>query len=59
VRWARTRHSAVRSAVEQLRAHGAEVGGVVLSGVNSSLMARLIDDRPDNYSELYQTYYVR
>ncbi|HWA23875.1 MAG TPA: polysaccharide biosynthesis tyrosine autokinase [Caulobacterales bacterium] len=59
VRWARTRHSAVRSAVEQLRAHGAEIGGVVLAGVNSSLMARLIDDRPDNYSELYQTYYVR
>jgi exopolysaccharide transport family protein len=59
VRWARTRHSAVRSAVEQLRAHGADVGGIVLSGVNSSLMARLIDDRPDNYSELYQTYYVR
>jgi hypothetical protein len=49
----------VRSAVEQLRAHGAEIGGVVLAGVNSSLMARLIDDRPDNYSELYQTYYVR
>ncbi len=59
VRWARTRHSAVRSAVEQLRAHGADIGGVVLAGVNSSLMARLIDDRPDNYSELYQTYYVR
>jgi hypothetical protein len=42
-----------------LRAHGANIGGVVLAGVNSNLMARLIDDRPDNYSELYQTYYVR
>jgi hypothetical protein len=31
----------------------------VLEGVESSVVARLLYDRPDYYSELYQTYYIR
>lgn len=59
VRWGRTPHSVVRSALDQLYAHGARIAGAVLVGVESGMVARLMYDRPDYYSELYQTYYVR
>jgi capsular exopolysaccharide synthesis family protein len=59
VRWGRTPHSVVRTALDQLHAHGANIGGAVLEGVETSLVARLLYDRPDYYSELYQTYYIR
>jgi capsular exopolysaccharide synthesis family protein len=58
-RWGRTRRSAVRSAIDQLTAHGANVAGLVLDGVEVSVVSRLLYDKPDYYSELYQTYYVR
>ena len=58
-RWGRTPHSVVRSALDQLYAHGAHVAGAVLEGVDSGVVARLLYDRPDYYSELYQTYYIR
>ncbi|MGE3867670.1 MAG: GumC family protein [Hyphomonadaceae bacterium] len=59
VRWGRTPHSVVRSALDQLHAHGANIAGAVLEGVESSMVSRLLYDRPDYYSELYQTYYIR
>jgi exopolysaccharide transport family protein len=59
VRWGRTPHSVVRSALDQLYAHGARIAGAVLEGVESGMVARLMYDRPDYYSELYQTYYIR
>jgi exopolysaccharide transport family protein len=58
-RWGRTPHSVVRSALDQLYAHGAHIAGCVLEGVESGMVARLLYDRPDYYSELYQTYYIR
>ncbi len=58
-RWGRTPSSIVRNAVERLRSHGAKIAGVVLEGVESGLVSRLLYDRPDYYSELYQTYYIR
>lgn len=58
-RWGRTPASIVRGAIEQIRAHGGKIAGVVLEGVETGLMSRLIYDKPDYYSELYQTYYVR
>jgi len=59
VRWGKTPTPIVRNAIDQLRAHGANVAGVVLSGVESGLASRLMYDKPDYYSELYQTYYIR
>jgi polysaccharide biosynthesis transport protein len=59
VRWGKTPAPVVRNAVDQLRAHGAAIAGVVLSGVESGLVSRLLYDKPDYYSELYQTYYIR
>ena len=58
-RWGRTPASIVRSAMDQLRAHGANIAGLVLEGVETSMMSRLLYDGPDQYSELYQTYYIR
>jgi capsular exopolysaccharide synthesis family protein len=58
-RWGRTPHSVVRSALDQLYAHGAHVSGAVLEGVESGMVSRLLYDKPDYYSELYQTYYIR
>jgi Mrp family chromosome partitioning ATPase len=58
-RWGRTPASVVRNAMEQLRAHGANISGVVLEGVETSMVSRLLYDGPDQYSELYQTYYIR
>ena len=58
-RWGRTPASVVRGAAERLRAHGAKIAGVVLEGVESGIVSRLLYDRPDYYSELYQTYYIR
>ncbi len=58
-RWGRTPASVVRSAVEQLRAHGASICGVVLEGVETNMVSRLLYDGRDSYSELYQTYYIR
>lgn len=58
-RWGRTPASIVRGAVERLRGHGAKIVGCVLEGVESGLVSRLLYDRPDYYSELYQTYYIR
>ncbi|MDX2237307.1 MAG: polysaccharide biosynthesis tyrosine autokinase [Hyphomonadaceae bacterium] len=58
-RWGRTPASMVRNAVERLRTHGAKVVGVVLEGVSSGVLARLVYDQSDYYSELYQTYYIR
>ncbi|MGE3142997.1 MAG: GumC family protein, partial [Hyphomonadaceae bacterium] len=58
-RWGRTPASVVRNAVERVRSHGAKIAGVVLEGVESGLVSRLLYDRPDYYSELYQTYYIR
>jgi exopolysaccharide transport family protein len=59
VRWGKTPAPIVRNAIDQLRAHGASIAGVVLSGVESGLVSRLLYDKPDYYSELYQTYYIR
>lgn len=59
VRWGKTPTPVVRNAIEQLRAHGANIAGVVLEGVESGLVSRLLYDKPDYYSELYQTYYIR
>jgi len=59
VRWGRTPTPIVRNAIDQLRAHGASIAGVVLEGVESGLVSRLLYDKPDYYSELYQTYYIR
>jgi polysaccharide biosynthesis transport protein len=59
VRWGKTPTPIVRNAIDQLRTHGANVSGVVLSGVESGLASRLMYDKPDYYSELYQTYYIR
>ena len=59
VRWGKTPTPVVRNAIDQLQAHGATVAGVVLSGVESGLVSRLVYDKPDYYSELYQTYYIR
>ncbi|MDX2233258.1 MAG: polysaccharide biosynthesis tyrosine autokinase [Hyphomonadaceae bacterium] len=59
VRWGKTPAPVVRNAIDQLRAHGASIAGVVLSGVESGLVSRLLYDKPDYYSELYQTYYIR
>ena len=59
VRWGKTPAPIVRNAIDQLRAHGATIAGVVLSGVESGLVSRLLYDKPDYYSELYQTYYIR
>ena len=58
-RWGRTPASVVRGAAERLRAHGANIAGVVLEGVETGIVSRLLYDRPDYYSELYQTYYIR
>jgi capsular exopolysaccharide synthesis family protein len=58
-RWGRTPASIVRNAMDQLRAHGANIAGVVLEGVETSMVSRLLYDGPDQYSELYQTYYIR
>lgn len=58
-RWGRTPASIVRNTTERLRGHGAKIAGVVLEGVESGLVSRLLYDRPDYYSELYQTYYIR
>src|SRR5262249_43773870 len=58
-RWGRTPASVVRSASERLRAHGAKIAGIVLEGVETGIVSRLLYDRPDYYSELYQTYYIR
>lgn len=58
-RWGRTPASVVRSAVERLRQHNAKIAGVVLEGVETGIVSRLLYDRPDYYSELYQTYYIR
>lgn len=59
VRWGKTPTPIVRNAIDQIRAHGANVAGVVLSGVESGFASRLMYDKPDYYSELYQTYYIR
>lgn len=59
VRWGKTPTPIVRNAIDQLRTHGANVAGVVLEGVESGLASRLMYDKPDYYSELYQTYYIR
>jgi exopolysaccharide transport family protein len=59
VRWGKTPTPIVRNAIDQLRAHGANIAGVVLEGVESGLVSRLLYDKPDYYSELYQTYYIR
>ncbi len=59
VRWGKTPTPIVRSAIDQLRTHGANISGVVLEGVESGLASRLMYDKPDYYSELYQTYYIR
>ncbi len=58
-RWGRTPASVVRGAVERLRAHNAKIAGIVLEGVETGIVSRLLYDRPDYYSELYQTYYIR
>lgn len=58
-RWGRTPAPVVRSALSQLRAHKANVLGVVLQRVETTLLSRLMYDRPDYYNELYQTYYIR
>jgi capsular exopolysaccharide synthesis family protein len=55
----RTPHSVVRNALDLLYAHGAHIAGVALEGVESGMVSRLLYDRPDYYSELYQTYYIR
>lgn len=59
VRWGKTPTPIVKNAIDQLRTHGASISGVVLSGVESGLASRLMYDKPDYYSELYQTYYIR
>ncbi|MBU6372132.1 MAG: polysaccharide biosynthesis tyrosine autokinase [Alphaproteobacteria bacterium] len=58
-RWGRTPAALVKEAVEQLRSHNARVGGVVLEAVETNMIARLLYDKSDYYSELYQTYYIR
>jgi succinoglycan biosynthesis transport protein ExoP len=58
-RWGRTPASVVRGAVDRLRQHNAKIAGVVLEGVETGIVSRLLYDRPDYYSELYQTYYIR
>ncbi|MBI1252321.1 MAG: polysaccharide biosynthesis tyrosine autokinase [Alphaproteobacteria bacterium] len=58
-RWGKTPGSMVRQAVERLRTHGAKICGVVLEGVSSGLLSRLVYDQNDYYNELYQTYYIR
>ena len=58
-RWGKTPASMVRNAVERLRTHGGKIAGVVLEGVSSGILARLVYDQSDYYSELYQTYYIR
>src|SRR5262249_55610218 len=58
-RWGRTPASVVRGASERLRAHGAKIAGVVLEGVETGIVSRLLYDRPDFYSDLYQTYFTR
>jgi len=58
-RWGRTPAPIVRNALSQIRAHGARVVGIALQRVETSLMSRLMYDRPDYYNELYQTYYIR
>lgn len=58
-RWGRTPAALVKEAVDQLRAHNARVGGVVLEAVETNMIARLLYDKSDYYSELYQTYYIR
>jgi capsular exopolysaccharide synthesis family protein len=59
VRWGKTPAPVVRQAIQQLRTHGARMSGVVLCGVESTLISRLLYDQPDYYGELYQTYYIR
>jgi polysaccharide biosynthesis transport protein len=58
-RWGRTPASVVRNAMEQIRSHGANITGVVLEGVETGVLSRLLYDGQDYYSELYQTYYIR
>lgn len=58
-RWGRTPASVTKGAIERLRSHGAKIAGVALEGVESGIVSRLLYDRPDYYSELYQTYYIR
>jgi polysaccharide biosynthesis transport protein len=58
-RWGRTPAPVVRNALAQIRAHGARVSGIALQRVETSLMSRLMYDRPDYYNDLYQTYYIR
>jgi exopolysaccharide transport family protein len=59
VRWGRTPANLVQDAIELLRSHNAKLAGVALEGVETGLFSRLIYDRADYYSELYQTYYIR
>jgi succinoglycan biosynthesis transport protein ExoP len=58
-RWGRTPAPIIRNALAQIRAHGARVAGLALQRVETSLLSRLMYDRPDYYHELYQTYYIR
>jgi capsular exopolysaccharide synthesis family protein len=58
-RWGKTPASVVRTAMNHMYDRGADISGVVLDGVENGMMSRLVYDRPDYYSELYQTYYIR
>ena len=58
-RWGRTPATLVKEAIDQLHSHNARVGGVVLEAVETNMIARLLYDKSDDYSELYQTYYIR
>ena len=58
-RWGRTPAALVKEAVDQLRQHNARIAGVVLEAVETGMFSRLLYDKSDYYSELYQTYYIR
>lgn len=58
-RWGRTPAPIIKNALNQIRTHGARVSGIALQRVETTLLARLMYDRPDYYNELYQTYYIR
>jgi exopolysaccharide transport family protein len=57
-RWGKTPHDVVRNCLTILKDHGANVIGVVLDGVNTGPLGRLIYNDPRYYHATYRAYYV-
>lgn len=57
-RWGKTPHTVVRDCLAVLKDHGANVIGVVLEGVNTGPLGRLMYDDTRYYNATYRAYYV-